>query len=94
MEKQTLTLIHADALRMDCLYAVQTLALPQAMVCAGFVRNSIWDAAHLFSTSTPLNDVDVAWYSSEQVDPQLDLELELELELEFQLKQQLPNVQW
>ena len=88
MEKQTLTLIHADALRMDCLYAVQTLALPQAMVCAGFVRNLIWDAAHLFSTSTPLNDVDIAWYSSEQVDPQLDLELE------FQLKQQLPNVQW
>ena len=92
MEKQTLTLIHADALRMDCLYAVQTLALPQAMVCAGFVRNLIWDAAHLFSTSTPLNDVDVAWYSSEQVDPQLDLVLELELK--FQLKQQLPNVQW
>ena len=88
MKKQTLALIQADALRMDCLQAVQALALPQAMICAGFVRNLVWDAAHQFSTSTPLNDVDVAWYSSAQIDPQLDLELE------FKLKQQLPNVKW
>ncbi|MBM5572686.1 MULTISPECIES: nucleotidyltransferase family protein [Deefgea] len=88
MKKQTLALIQADPLRIDCLQAVQELRLPQAMICAGFIRNLIWDAAHQFSTSTPLNDVDVAWYSSEQLDPKFDLELE------FQLKQQLPNVQW
>ncbi len=88
MEKTTLALIQADAVRMDCLYAVQELALPQAMICAGFVRNLVWDAAHQLTTSTPLNDVDVAWYSSTLVDPQFDLELE------FQLKQRLPNVQW
>lgn len=88
MQIQTLALIHADPLRIECLYALREIALPQAMICAGFVRNLIWDTAHGFSAATPLADVDVAWFDASNTATELDLELE------FQLQKRLPTVQW
>ena len=88
MQQQTLTLLHTDPLRIECLHALRELALPQAMICAGFIRNLIWDAAHGFAFSTPLSDVDVAWFDAD------NMAIELDLEIESQLTKYLPNVIW
>jgi hypothetical protein len=47
---------------MRLLHVVADLALPDAWVAAGAVRNAVWDALHGFRVSTPLNDVDVVWF--------------------------------
>ena len=54
MKNQTLALLRADPLRRECLFALRELALPQGMICAGFVRNLIWDAVHQHPIATPL----------------------------------------
>jgi uncharacterized protein len=88
MKNRPLALIHADPLRLECLHALREIALPQAIICAGFVRNLIWDTAHGFSAATRLADVDVAWFDA------ANMAAELDLELEFQLQKRLPTVQW
>lgn len=57
----------ADNYRMDCLYALRTLDLPQGYIGAGFLRNAIWDAQHEFVVPTPLNDVDVIYFDRNTV---------------------------
>lgn len=88
MKNQTTALLQADVLRSECLHALREIALPQAMICAGFVRNLIWDSAHGFTSSTPLADVDVAWFDAVNTAPNLDVEIE------FELQKRLPTVQW
>lgn len=50
---------------MDCLHALRALDLPQGYIGAGFVRNAIWDDLHNNDISTPLNDIDVIYFSDE-----------------------------
>ncbi len=88
MQQHTLALLRNDSLRIECLHALHELALPQAMICAGFIRNLIWDNAHGFAFSTPLSDVDVAWFDAD------NRAIELDLEIEFQLRKNLPSVIW
>lgn len=59
-----INLIHTDRFRMDLLSVVSSLNLPDWYIAAGFVRNLVWDHLHNFS-STPLNDVDVIYFSKE-----------------------------
>lgn len=88
MKNETLARLRADPLRCECLFALRELALPQGMICAGFVRNLIWDAVHEHAVATQLADVDVAWFDLQTCNAEVDLELE------FQLHQRLPDVQW
>jgi hypothetical protein len=78
----------ADNYRMDCLYALRTLDLPQGYIGAGFLRNAIWDAQHEFVVPTPLNDVDVIYF-----DPH-DLSVESERVIKETLQKQNPMVPW
>ncbi|WP_276606279.1 nucleotidyltransferase family protein [Alteromonas portus] len=48
---------------MRCLRALRALNLPQGYIGAGFVRNAIWDELHERATPTPLNDIDVVYFS-------------------------------
>ena len=50
---------------MDCLHALRSLDLPQGYIGAGFVRNAIWDELHKRVKPTPLNDIDVIYFSDE-----------------------------
>ena len=58
-------IIKRDPFRMDCLHALRTIDLPQGYIGAGFVRNAIWDELHEKVKPTPLNDIDVIYFSDE-----------------------------
>ncbi|QZA81431.1 nucleotidyltransferase family protein [Deefgea piscis] len=73
---------------MDCLAAVANLGMPSAMICAGFIRNLIWDIAHAYPNPTPLMDVDVVWFDTENTDRAIDEALEK------QLRKKLSCVRW
>ncbi|MBF4328231.1 nitrate reductase, partial [Vibrio anguillarum] len=55
-------LIKEDPIRVEALYHVSQLGLPQCYIAAGFVRNLVWDSLHDFNEPTPLNDVDVIYF--------------------------------
>ena len=73
-------IIHRDPFRMDCLRALRALNLPQGYLGAGFVRNAIWDDLHNKARPTPLNDVDVVYFSDEITVPQSKVSVENTIE--------------
>jgi len=81
-------LIKQDKLRVDALDCVFQLKLPDCYLAAGFVRNLVWDHLHQKTSPTPLNDMDVIYFDSEEVDDQAYLKYEA------QLKQQMPSINW
>jgi hypothetical protein len=60
-------LIKTDKERMQILFYVKELGLPDCWVAAGFVRNMIWDCLHGIP-STPLNDIDVIFFDRSDVE--------------------------
>ncbi|QYJ96654.1 nucleotidyltransferase family protein [Shewanella alkalitolerans] len=87
MEK-IVELIKQDPIRVEALYHVSQLGLPQCYIAAGFVRNLVWDALHEFSEPTPLNDVDVIYFDQGESTP------DAYLVYEAQLKVQMPGLNW
>lgn len=85
-ELAIIRLIKSDAQRMRALRLVRDLALEDCLVAAGFVRNAIWDNWH--GIATPLNDIDVIYYSRDQIDPRCDRLLE------EKLRAQAPDLPW
>ncbi len=78
---------HADLHAL--LLHVESLALPDAWIGAGFVRNAVWDALHGYPIdASRLNDVDVIY-----LDPAETME-ECELVHENKLKVLAPDVPW
>ena len=61
-------LIQQDTVRLQAIYSVAQLGLPQCYLAAGFVRNLVWDYLHNKSVPTPLNDVDVIYFDPEETD--------------------------
>jgi len=60
-------IIRQDPFRMRCLRALRALNVPQGYIGAGFVRNAIWDVLHNKATPTPLNDIDVIYFNSDEL---------------------------
>ncbi|MGB0834591.1 MAG: nucleotidyltransferase family protein [Psychrobium sp.] len=81
-------LVAQDPLRVKALDAVYQLALPQCYIAAGFVRNLVWDHLHQFTQSTPLNDVDVIYFDTDEAD------VNQCLAYEAKLKQLMPQLNW
>jgi hypothetical protein len=81
-------LIKQDPIRVEALACVSKLGLPQCYVAAGFVRNLVWDSLHHFEAPTPLNDVDVIYFDSNESNP------DSYLEYEALLKAMMPNLNW
>lgn len=79
-------LVKADVERMEILSIVKKLNLPDCYVAAGFIRNLVWD--HIFSTSTPLNDIDIVFF-----DP-LDKSNSSAKEISAKLNEQFPDSEW
>jgi len=79
-------MIKNDAYMMSVLQAVEKLKLNDAWVCAGFVRNKVWDVLH--HVTTPLNDIDVIYFD------RTDTSLKKEKQLEEELKSLVPNQPW
>ncbi|WP_334019034.1 nucleotidyltransferase family protein [Alteromonas sp. S015] len=74
-------IIKRDPFRVRCLRALRALDLPQGYIGAGFVRNAIWDALHERATPTPLNDIDVIYFSGGINPPQSVVSADNALEL-------------
>jgi hypothetical protein len=66
-------LIQADRFRWDLLATVASLNLVDCYIAAGFIRNLVWDYLHDLPP-TPLNDVDVIYFSKTEVNEKLVLE--------------------
>jgi uncharacterized protein len=72
-------LILADPLRMQALVAVKQLKLPDCWIAAGFIRNLAWDFCQ--QKNTTLNDIDVIYFCTENVDEYADYQLQQTLEV-------------
>lgn len=75
-------LILQDPFRLGLLqtaeYVVAQHNIPDAFLAAGFVRNCVWDFLHGLA-STALNDVDVVYFDSDDMDARRDEVLERDL---------------
>ncbi|WP_180322412.1 nucleotidyltransferase family protein [Mesobacillus foraminis] len=85
-KEQLIEIIKHDTYMMSILKAVEQLNLNDSWVCAGLIRNKVWDILH--NTSTPINDIDVIYF-----DP-TDTSWEKEKQLEIELGLLLPNQPW
>ena len=70
-------LVAADPMRMEALHAVRSLALPDWLIAAGFVRNLVWGS--LYGTQTALNDIDVVYFCTDDCSQVRDRRLEQQL---------------
>jgi len=61
---QVVRILSMDARRCEILRSVESMGLADCWVGAGFVRNAVWDHLHGYAESTPLNDIDVAYYDA------------------------------
>jgi len=81
-QKQTATVVDIlwkDAGAMTQLGVLRSLALPDAWIGAGFVRNRVWDTLVGRVTRTDQDDLDVVYYDDS--DPEGEREQEIEARL-------------
>ena len=85
-EQRIINLIESDEFRMRALRAAKTLALPEWLIAAGFVRNLVWST--VFDNEVGINDIDVIYFCPSDTSQERDLSLERHLhELE-------PDIPW
>lgn len=81
-------LFEGDEARLGTIRCVQSLSLPDCYLAAGFVRNFVWDHLHDKSPLTPLNDIDVIYFDSNESNPdQFQIH-------EARLKAMAPSINW
>jgi len=66
----------ASVWNMETLQAVQRLNLPDWAIGAGFVRNAVWDRLHAYNEPSPLADIDVLYFDSQNSDRARETALE------------------
>ncbi|MFS1513766.1 nucleotidyltransferase family protein [Chengkuizengella sp. SCS-71B] len=87
-ERDVIKLVQEDNWMMEILLAAKALELPDWWICAGFVRNKIWDSLHNFSERTILSDIDVIFFDD------LHIDKKYEKNLEEKLRKIMPNIPW
>lgn len=87
-ENDIVKAIKEDEWMMNILFAVKSLDLPDWWICAGFIRSKIWDMIHDKNERTPLPDIDVIYFDSENTN-----EFE-EKSIEEILTTLLSNIPW
>lgn len=85
-ENQLKKIVENDVYMISILKAVEKLKIEDAWVCAGFIRNKVWDVLH--NITTPLNDIDVIYFDTTDTSLEKEKQLEKELEILF------PNQPW
>lgn len=71
-EQDIIQLIKSDAWMMRILENVKSLGLPDACVCAGFIRSKIWDVQHDFQKRTPIPDIDVIYFDKNELTEEIE----------------------
>lgn len=87
-DTELIALLLDDPLRMEALTAVARIDLPDGWIGAGFVRDAVWDHLHGYRPSVPRGDVDVVWFSAENIEEEVDRQIER------RLCGMLPGLQW
>ncbi|MDY0395683.1 nucleotidyltransferase family protein [Virgibacillus halophilus] len=87
-EGDLVELIEEDEWMMEILRAAQVLLLPDWWICAGFVRSKIWDVLHKHRERTPIPNIDVIYFNSQNM-----VERE-EKAYERKLHSILPSIPW
>lgn len=88
LSKQLCLLVQKDLWRMEVLRATRTLNLPDAWVGGGFIRSCIWDHLAKYEKPTLIDDVDVVYFDTQ------DMDEESEKKYDAVLRDLLPNVVW
>lgn len=88
MEQRIITWLAEEPLHLRALTEVRKLGLNDAWLAAGFVRNLVWDRLHGYDQATPLNDIDVVYFSPENCSSLEDQRLEQ------RLLQSSPDLPW
>jgi hypothetical protein len=57
---------------VSALRAARDVDAPDWLVCAGALRNAVWDRLHGFASPTPLADVDVGFFDPHDLTPARD----------------------
>lgn len=74
--------------RRDALEAVAALHLDDCWIGAGFLRSPLWDLLHNYETPTPIADIDVLYFDTQNI------ETDAESELERRLTRSGPGLPW
>ncbi|MSP76579.1 MAG: nucleotidyltransferase family protein [Rhodospirillaceae bacterium] len=72
-------IIAEDAVAMEQLRAVRSLALPDWCIAAGFVRNRVWDHLHGIAPARLPVDIDVLYYDAADISKEREAEFETRL---------------
>lgn len=72
----------------EALLAAREVAAPDWLIGAGAIRNAVWDHLHGFSEPTPLADIDLVFFDSN------DTSVDRERQVEKALRSQLGGVPW
>ncbi len=79
-------LLKKDPERMNVLWIVKSLNLPDCYVAAGFLRNLVWDSIH--QSDVKLNDIDIVFYDkSDSHNLRAD-------KISEQLNKEFPEIKW
>lgn len=87
-EQDIINLIKNDEYMMKILEAAETLNIDDYWICAGFIRNKVWDFLHNHSNRTPYNDIDFVYFDSKNLDKSN------EKDIEYELYKTRPDVIW
>ncbi|WP_199562855.1 nucleotidyltransferase family protein [Sporosarcina sp. BI001-red] len=85
-EQRLKKIIANDDMFVSVLKAVESLHLPDAWVCAGYLRNKIWDVQD--NISTTVNDIDVIYFD------EVTISTDIERKLELLLQEIMPGQPW
>ena len=81
--------VSTQAHLVELLRAVEALALADAWIGAGTIRNAVWDRLHAYSPSGPTDsDVDVVYYDTHQATASRDQAIEAHL------REMMPGAPW
>jgi len=73
--------IEQDPMRMLALRTAHELGLNDWCLAAGVVRNVVWDCLHELAEPTPLNDIDVIYFDSQDISGATEKSLEERLRI-------------
>jgi uncharacterized protein len=85
-EEKLIEIIKQDTYIISILKVVEKLYLCDAWVCAGLIRNKVWDLLH--NETTHINDIDIIYFDTS------DTSWEMEKQIEKELRILLPNQPW
>jgi hypothetical protein len=91
LEHQIIAWIEEDKMRVEALRVAASFNLSDWCIAAGFIRNLVWDKLHNYSSSTPLNDINLIYFDSANLDKENDISIEDALCKKFSLSWSVNN---